>query len=173
MSLNEFLDKTVQTICIYIFLFRLFFILIFFHINLFIDGMILFKKKKKRFERFIRWPAIEKERGREIRTATEKEREEERSVTHAHRPTIEKERGRENRSEYVVFRQDLSLYPARERCRAWVSTGFGRKPRRLRQIRPETQTTSPDPAGTAWISQIQHSLPSSRSRHSVEISSPV
>jgi hypothetical protein len=47
MSLNEFLDKTVQTICIYIFLFRLFFILIFFHINLFIDGMILFKKKKK------------------------------------------------------------------------------------------------------------------------------
>jgi hypothetical protein len=74
--------------------------------------------------------ATEKERGREIRTATEKEREEERSVTHAHRSATEKERGREN-----VFRLDLSLYPARE----ILSVGFGR-------IWSETQMTSPDPA---------------------------
>jgi hypothetical protein len=106
------------------------------------------------FERFIRRPTIEKERGREIRTAMEKEREEDRSVTHAHRPAIEKDRGRENRSEYMVFRPDLSLYPARERCRGWVSARSGRKPRQLRQIRLETQTTSPDPA-----LHLQHSLP--------------
>jgi hypothetical protein len=97
------------------------------------------------FDRFIRRPATEKERGREIRTATEKEREEERSVTHAHRPATEKDRGRENRPEYAVFRQDLSLYAARERYRAWVSAGnpenlarSGLKPRRPYQIRLET-----------------------------------
>jgi hypothetical protein len=98
------------------------------------------------FERFIRRPATEKEGGREIRTETEKEREEERSVTHAHWPATEKDRGRENRPEYVVFWPDLSLYPARERCRAWVSAGnpdefarSGQKPRQPRQIWLETQ----------------------------------
>jgi hypothetical protein len=37
----------------------------------------------------------------------------------------ERERGRENRQEYVVFRPNLSLYPATERGRAWVSAGSG------------------------------------------------
>jgi hypothetical protein len=88
------------------------------------------------FEWFIPQLATEKERGREIRTATEKEREEERSITHAHRPATEKDRGRENWPEYMVFRPDLSISGQRE----MPSVGFGR-------IRPETQTTSPDLAG--------------------------
>jgi hypothetical protein len=98
---------------------------------------------------------------REIRTTTEKEREEERSVTHAHRLATEKDRGRENRPEYVVFRPDLSLYAARERYREWVSAGYGWKP-------THTSVGLTDPALHLW-----HSLPLSRSRRSVEISSPV
>jgi len=54
--------------------------------------------------------------------AMEKEREEERFITHAHRPATEKERGRENWPEYVVFQPDLSLYPARK----ILSVDFGR-----------------------------------------------
>jgi hypothetical protein len=65
---------------------------------------------------------------------TEKEREEERSVTHAHRPATEKDRGRENQPEYVVFEPDLSLHAAKERYREWVSAESGQKPKRLRQI---------------------------------------
>jgi len=98
----------------------------------------------------------------------QRRREEERSVTHAHRPVIEKERGRENRPEYVVFRPDLSLYPARERCRVWVSAGSGWKPRRPCQIRLELRGFHI--SGTLF-GRLDPAVPS-RSRHPCESTNP-
>jgi hypothetical protein len=127
-------------------------------------------------------PAGDREGERKRDPDGDGERERGREICHPRTPAGD--RGREKGPEYVVFWPDLSLYLARE----ILSVGFGR-------IRQKTQMTSPDSAGnpdglarsgrkcrnrkpthtgvglTDPALHLRHSLPLSRSRRSVKISS--